>query len=35
MPFTRRQVKRFKQCMTKLDEKEIIGIFAKKLVFEP
>jgi thiamine-monophosphate kinase len=31
MPFTRRQVKRFKQCMTKLDEKEIIGIFAKKL----
>jgi thiamine-monophosphate kinase len=31
MPFTRRQVKRFKQCMTKLDEKEIIGLFAKKL----
>src|SRR5215208_7129586 len=31
MLFTTRQEKRFRQCMTKLDEKEIIGIFANKL----
>jgi thiamine-monophosphate kinase len=31
MPFTRRQAKRFRQCMTKLDEKQIIRIFANKL----